>query len=125
VALLNADDQHHSYCVAAAKTLAVPLLTIWPVITEAAYLLRVRPDAVDALIAQLIMGKLRLAELSSRDADSIRSIIARYADQDVGLTDAAILHVAQRDGIRRIFTTDRRHFSVFQTRSGKWLDILP
>lgn len=125
VALLSADDQHHAACVAAAKTLAGPFFTVWPVITDAAYLLRTRPSAVAMLFERAGTGQLRLAELTSGDVLGIQSIVARYADQRFDLADAAIMHVAQRDRVHRVFTTDVRHFSLYRTMSGASLDLYP
>ncbi len=43
VALLSAADQHHQRCVEQAKELVHSAYTCWPVVTEAAYLLRTAP----------------------------------------------------------------------------------
>jgi predicted nucleic acid-binding protein len=125
VALLSADDQHHAACVAAAKQLAGPFYSIWPVVTEAVYLLRSRPNSVALLLAQIEAGKLFLADLTATDVTGIQSIFSRYADQGFDLADVALMHVAERDNIRREFTTDRRHFSLFRTSSGNPLELHP
>ena len=46
IAILSEDDEHHDRCSHALTALVPPLLTCWPVITEAAWLLRKRPDSV-------------------------------------------------------------------------------
>jgi predicted nucleic acid-binding protein len=125
VALLSADDQHHAACVAAAKSLAGPFYTVWPVVTEAAYLMRSRPNSVALLLAQIEAGKLCLADLSATDVSGIQSILSRYADQGFDLADAAVMHVTERDDIRRVVTIDRRHFSLFRTHSGSPLELHP
>ena len=38
IALLDVDDRKHSACVAALPTLSSPLLTTWPCLAEAMYL---------------------------------------------------------------------------------------
>ena len=45
VASLLEQDEHHEICVAALKELSTPLLTCWPMITEAAGLLSNEPEA--------------------------------------------------------------------------------
>ena len=39
VALLRRPDQHHERCVAALRSLREPLATVWPVVSEAMFLL--------------------------------------------------------------------------------------
>ena len=39
IALIHADDRHHERCVATLQTLDESLGTVWPVLTEAMYLL--------------------------------------------------------------------------------------
>ena len=38
----------------------------------------------------------------------------QYADLPMDLADAALIRVAEREGIRTIFTLDRRDFSVYR-----------
>ncbi len=49
VALVNADDQYHSRCVAALEAFREPMATVWPPLTEAMYLLADQPPAQEAL----------------------------------------------------------------------------
>ena len=39
VALVDADDQYHEKCVDCLKSLREPLVTVWPPLVEAVYLL--------------------------------------------------------------------------------------
>lgn len=32
------------------------------------------------------------------------------------LSDAALVHVAEREGLREIFTLDRRHFEIYRIK---------
>ena len=49
VAIVRTREKAHKKCVAALKTLRPPLLTCWPVLTEAAWLLRDEPGGIKAL----------------------------------------------------------------------------
>jgi hypothetical protein len=51
VALLDRSDRDHAAGVAAAKTLPAPVLSIWPVVTEAMYLLGASWTAPRAVLA--------------------------------------------------------------------------
>jgi predicted nucleic acid-binding protein len=44
VAIVRTREKSHKKCAAALKAIHPPLLTCWPVLTEAAYLLRDEPD---------------------------------------------------------------------------------
>src|SRR6266496_3968467 len=74
VAILSRRDQYHRTCVEALRELPGPLFTCWPVITEAAWLLRRSTDAVQQLLRSMDTGFLELLALSSEDAVPMASI---------------------------------------------------
>jgi predicted nucleic acid-binding protein len=114
VALVDAGDQHHAKCVAALKGLREPLATVWPPLTEAMYLLADLPKAQEALWEMLSRGAVQLLPLDSGDAPRIRELMRKYANRPMDLADAALLRVAEREGIRKIFTVDRKDFAVYR-----------
>jgi predicted nucleic acid-binding protein len=114
VALVDSDDQHHAKCVAALKTLREPLATVWPPLTEAMYLLADLHKAQEALWEMLHRGALHLLPLDSADVPRIRELMRKYSNRPMDLADAALLTVAEREGLRKIFTVDRRDFSVYR-----------
>jgi predicted nucleic acid-binding protein len=114
VALVDADDQHHPRCVAALRAFREPMATVWPPLTEAMYLLGDLPRAQEALWEMLERGALHLFPLDSGDASRMRELMRKYANRPMDLADAALLRAAEREGIRRIFTVDRRDFSVYR-----------
>lgn len=114
VALIDADDQHHANCVAALKTFREPLATVWPPVVEAMYLLADVPKAQDALWEMLERGALHILPLASPDVPRMRELMRKYADRAMDFADAALLRVAEREGIRKIFTLDRQDFSVYR-----------
>jgi uncharacterized protein len=114
VALVDSDDQHHSKCVDALKGFREPLATVWPPLTEAMYLLADLPKGQEALWEMLDRGALRLLTLDAGDAPRIRELMKKYANRRMDLADAALLRVAEREGIAKIFTVDRRDFSVYR-----------
>lgn len=46
IAIVSTRDEHHQICVAELKELRAPLITCWPVLTEAAWILRKQPKAL-------------------------------------------------------------------------------
>jgi predicted nucleic acid-binding protein len=125
-ALFDPNDQYHNLCNASAKELPVgKAFTCWPVITEAAYLLRRYPTQRDALLESLEAGEFQVLALHSSELPALREIFAKYGDQQIDLADAALLYLADREGLEDIFTVDRRHFSLFRKRNGKPLRLIP
>jgi len=128
VAILNRRDQYHRVCVAALQDMPGPLLTCWPVITEAAWLLgRGAHGAynLQQLLRGVDSGFLALLPLSAEDALPIGSIMNKYANIRVQLADAALVHLAARDGLDTVFTLDQRDFSVYRLPRGRAFRILP
>jgi predicted nucleic acid-binding protein len=125
VALLSERDQHHSACFEAAKTLRSPLLTCWPVITEAVYLLRDNPFVVAKLFGILRTSRIKLLSLDNNDVERIAALYQKYSDQHLDLADVALMHLAVRENVRTVFTVDFRHFSVFRMQNGNSLEIVP
>jgi uncharacterized protein len=125
VAALSARDSMHDVCRRALAKVRAPLLTCWPVITEAAWLLRRVPRGVPSLMDLMIEGVIEPAELDPTAPKWIKKFIKQYADQSPQLADAALMYLAETRGVRTILTLDRRDFSVYRTRDRVPLDILP
>ena len=125
VALLDRSDQHHRACVEASRSIRGPLLSVWPAITEAMYLLGVSSDAQDALWEMLETGTVLLANLDLDDVRPMRDLMRKYRDQPMDLADAALVRVAERERIHTMFTIDRRDFEVYRPSRSWRFTILP
>jgi predicted nucleic acid-binding protein len=117
VAILSSRDAHHRSCLAALREMSAPLFTCWPVITEAAWLLRRSPHAIQRLLRSMDSGLLELLPLAGSEAVPISAIMKRYESIAPQLADATLVYLAGREQIETIFTLDRRDFSIY--RSGK------
>jgi predicted nucleic acid-binding protein len=49
----------------------------------------------------------------------------RYATLGAQLADAALVFIAEREGIETVFTLDRRDFTVYRTSDGRALTLVP
>jgi predicted nucleic acid-binding protein len=125
VALYHDQDPHHKRCRAALASLGPPLLTCYPVLTEAAWLLHKRPDGFRAIIEGFGTGLFALLPLTGDDLPAIAAVMRRYEDAGIQFADAAIAHLAEREGIRTVFTTDRRDFSIIRLKRNRTLRLLP
>jgi hypothetical protein len=115
VAILSRDDAHHQNCVTALREMSGPLLSCWPVITEAAWLLRHSPRAVQQLVTSIDGGFLELLPLAGTEAKAIAALMKKYESIRSQLADAALVYLAGRERIETIFTLDRRDFSIYRT----------
>ena len=125
VAILSSSDEHHQICVDVLRTLPAPLFSCWPVITEAVWLLRSYPGASQRLLDSIGEGFLTLLPLASSEAKGIAQVMKRYEDMRPQLADAALVYLADREGIGTIFTLDRRDFSVYRSTRKRGFRILP
>jgi predicted nucleic acid-binding protein len=125
VAILSSADEHHAVCVEALRNLPGPLFSCWPVITEAVWLLRTHSRAVQQLLRSIHSGFLELLPLTSLEAKGIADIMKKYESIRPQLADAALVYLAERDGIDTIFTLDRRDFAVFRSARKRPFRILP
>ena len=125
IAILSEDDEHHSRCSQALTDLVPPLFTCWPVITEAAWLLRKRPDTVARMFEGFTGGFFAFLSLTGDDLPGIAAVMKRYESTGLQLADAALAHLTERENIRTVFTTDRRDFSIIRLKRNRTLKLIP
>jgi len=125
VAILLESDEHHEACVEQLHQIRGPLLTCWPVITEAAWLLRAYPSAIRKLLSSFHGRPFELLPLGETDLPAIAAVLAKYNALRIQIADASLLHLANREGIETLFTLDRRDFGVLRLAHGKKLRLIP
>jgi predicted nucleic acid-binding protein len=124
VAILHAADSEHAACVERLHDLQTPLLTCWPVLTEAAWLLRHEPTAIQGLLFGFRSGLLRLLQLDEDAMSWIAAFYRKYRKLSPQLADAALVYLAERENLDTVFTLDRRDFSVYRMAGGRTLHVL-
>ena len=125
VGLFNAKDRHHRLCVETFAALPAPLLTCWPVLTEAAYILRKLPRPLDRIAAAHDAGIFEIASLENGSLAEIAAIMRRYENIGLQLADAALVYLAERENIRTVFTLDRRDFTIIRLKRNRVLRLIP
>jgi len=125
VALLHEDDDKHDICKDAFQALDETLVTVWPVLTEAMHLLRFSSVAQSALCEMIESGVVSILPLDEADVPRMKALMRQYRDLPMDFADAALVRVAEREGLRAIFTLDRRDFQVYRpSRIGRF-SIIP
>ena len=125
VALIHEDDHEHRACKDAFANFNEPLGTVWPVLTVAMYLLSFSREAQTALMEMIESGAVEILPLGASDIQRMRELMRKYRDLPMDLADAALVRVAERERLRRIFTIDRRDFQIYRPlRIGRFV-VLP
>ncbi len=125
VAVLHRDDRNHEHCVGALRSLREPVGTTWPVISEVMHLFCFSWEAQDALWDLIATGSLHLIPIDTTDVPRMRQLMQKYKDLPMDVADASLVRVAERDGIRRLFTIDRREFALYRPVKIGRFQIIP
>ena len=125
VALLDRRDQHHPACVEALRSIKVRMVTSWPVLTEAMYLLIDVPVAQRGLWELLERRVISLLPLDDSDVPRMRELMGKYAKRPMDLADASLVRLAEREGLDTVFTVDRKDFQVYRRGGRRPFRLLP
>ena len=125
VALLDRGDPNHELVCDALASIRDPLVTVWPAVTEAMYLVGFSWPAQQALWQMVETRALELLPLTAKDAPRMRALMDKYRDLPMDLADAALVCVAERESLRRILTLDRRDFGVYRLARRGRFTVLP
>ena len=99
VAILSATDQYHETCLQTVQSLRGPLLTCWPVITEAAWLLQSTPLGFEKLLRSISDGAVEILPVAGKEASAVAEIMkkdgnlrSQFADSHTRLSGGARKH---------------------------------
>ena len=127
LALFNRHEPKHE-SVAQAVSSALDRLAVSPyVVAELDYLASTRFGVADELVIlrELASGAYEHPHLGDEDLATCASVVERYRDQEIGVTDASLVVLAHRYRTRAILTLDRRHFDVLRPLDGGRFRLLP
>jgi predicted nucleic acid-binding protein len=127
IALIDSDDPHHRKCVAALVSLpAEPMLTTWPCLAEAMYILG-REGGLpvqDELWEYLADGTLRLHLPEPDEWQRMRALMRQYHDSPMDLADASLVAAAEGTSVRKLFSLDQ-HFRAYRIHGTEAFEIVP
>jgi predicted nucleic acid-binding protein len=124
-AFYDASDRWHAAAAALLAREAGGLLLPGPVIPEVDHLLDVRlgREARWTFYRGIVEAAYLMVELPQEAVARLQEIDRQFDDLDLGFVDCAVAALADTRGIRRIATTDRRHFEPLARAFG-W-ELLP
>ena len=120
LALFNRREPAHERVALAVAEAPGPLVVSPFVVAELDYLVATRlgVDAELAVLRELAAGAYEISSLGPGDLEVCAEVVARYRDQEIGVTDASLVVLARRHQTRTILTLDRRHFGVLRPLDG-------
>lgn len=120
-------DLNHAAAIAWFDRADEPLLLAALALADLDTLLQreLGPDAAIAVVAAITGGAIRL--VAPIDADLVRAteLLATTAEHRPRLVDALMVAAAERLGVHRIATFDRRPIAVFRPRHVRAFDLEP
>ena len=125
VALFDNDDAYHNPCVDILKSIREPLITTWPVVTEAFYLLNFSDLVQDNLWKFIQRGGVGLAPLEQNMFSRCRELMKKYHDLPMDLADATLVVLGETMNLKDVFTLDHRDFNVYRPKHRKRFKLVP
>ena len=76
-------------------------------------------------LTNLTVSSTQLEAIAPTDLARVHQILEQYADSQLDFVDAVIVTIAERIGITRVLTLDRRDFSLVRPRHCDYFELLP
>ncbi|WP_228014282.1 type II toxin-antitoxin system VapC family toxin [Fortiea sp. LEGE XX443] len=97
------------------------------VLAELAYLVGRNAGiaTVVAFLQRLSASRFSLVALTDQDVIHVAEILDEYADSRIDFVDASVMAIAERYGIKKIFTLDQRDFRLYRPQHCDSFEILP
>jgi predicted nucleic acid-binding protein len=127
VAAADTADLNHRAAAAFLDRSTEPLLLATLSLAETDDILQreLGPHASLALVESIVAGGIRLVHPSEADLARAAELLVEAAEHRPRLADAVLVATAERHGVRRIATFDRRPIAVFRPRHVRAFDLEP
>ncbi len=128
LALFAPDDKHHARFDGLLRDLGgqgLRLLTTWPCVVEAAYLLD--PPQRFEMLRWIELGGVQVYPFDPHHLGDIIEWMTRYTElgkREMDLADATLYWLAVETGVREIMTVDVADFSRYRLPDGEALTLL-
>ncbi|MGB8261985.1 MAG: PIN domain-containing protein [Terracidiphilus sp.] len=122
-ALLDKDESRHEECVRALQGIYRPIVTCEAVISESCYLLRRKPQAIQALLTNVASGLFGIPFQISRSAPQVQALLEKYRDTPADYADTCLIAMADELGTGDILTLDS-DFAHYRWRRNRRFNLL-
>jgi uncharacterized protein len=126
-ALTDQSDRNHQRVLAIAQSANEKLVLPVVVLPEICYLIasRLGHNAMRRFVASMTPDAVQVEPTTTEDLIRVRQILEKYADNQLDFTDAAIVAMAERLAINRVYTLDRRDFSIIRPKHCDYFELFP
>ncbi len=125
VAFFDASDNYYKRCIEVLKDINEPLVTTWPVLTEAFYLLGFSWKAQNNLWEFIMRGGIEIFSLDDKQQLRCQQLMNKYRDLPMDLADGTLVVLAESNKIKKVFTLDHKDFQIYKPARIKSFSLLP
>lgn len=125
VAILDRSQHGHDRCVEVLEGITGEMLTTEAVLTEATYLLSGLKDGPGLCLEFVLGGGAILVPATPASLRRAQALIRKYRNVPMDFADATLVTLAEETGIPRVFTLDRRGFSIYRFLGRRPFEIVP
>jgi len=125
VALVDRSERRHGDCVSVLDRWRGRVLTTEPVLTETLRLVGPRWQAQKVCLDFFLRGAFLLVPGTRGSLTRAAALMAQYRNVPMDYADATLVVLAEDAGTNRVFTLDRRGFSIYRILGRKAFDIVP
>lgn len=118
-ALADRSDRHHARALSVLPTIAEPLISTWPVLTETTHLMNHRLSAQVSIrfLRNVADGFCAVHVVDPAQIRRMAELLGKYADLPMDLADASLVLLAEHLGDGRILSTDQRDFRTWRFKN--------
>jgi predicted nucleic acid-binding protein len=126
-ALTDRSDRNHQRALAVAQSVNEPLVLPVVVLPEVCYLItsRLGHQAMRSFVSSIRPDVVQVESVTTKDLVRVHEILEQYADSQLDFTDAAIVAIAERLNITRVYTLDRRDFAIIRPSHCDYFELFP
>lgn len=125
VALLDRREREHGRCVQALQGVTGRLVSSEAVLTETLWLVGGLRDGPRRCAEFVRRGTVTLVPVSPESLARAVDLMARYRNVPMDYADATLVVLGEDLGLDRVFTLDRRGFSVYRLHGRRPFQIVP
>ncbi|MGQ9872258.1 type II toxin-antitoxin system VapC family toxin [Leptodesmis sp.] len=129
-ALTDQSDRNHQRVLTIAQSVNEPLVLPVVILPEVCYLIasRLGHQAMRRFVSSMTPNTAQVEAVLPEDLVRVHEILEQYADNQLDFTDVAIVAIAERLNITRVYTVytlDRRDFSIIRPSHYDYFELLP